>query len=100
MKKVAVVLAGMALLCGCTATQKGALVGTAAGAGLGAIIGHQSGDRDKGAAIGALLGGAGGALAGNKMGQKYFCPTCGKQYEEGTGRFCPVDGTELKPVVK
>jgi phage tail tape-measure protein len=101
MKKVALILTGAALLTGCTATQKGTLIGSAAGAGIGAIIGHQSGDRDKGAAIGALLGGAGGAVVGNKMGQKYFCPTCGRQYEEGTGsRFCPADGTELRPVIK
>ncbi|MCA9114687.1 MAG: hypothetical protein KDA79_06340 [Planctomycetaceae bacterium] len=46
-------------------TQKGAALGTAAGAGLGAIIGHQTGNRDLGALIGAGVGGVGGALVGN-----------------------------------
>lgn len=46
-------------------TQKGAAVGAAGGAGLGAIIGHQFGSTGAGAAIGALAGTAGGALAGN-----------------------------------
>lgn len=46
-------------------TQKGAALGGAGGAGLGAIIGHQFGATGAGAAIGALAGTAGGALAGN-----------------------------------
>lgn len=56
------------LLTGCqnmNRTQQGAALGTAAGAGLGAIIGHQTGNRDLGALIGAGVGGVGGAMAGN-----------------------------------
>src|SRR6185369_2563310 len=46
-------------------TQKGAVLGGAGGAGLGAIIGHQFGATGAGALIGGLAGTAGGALAGN-----------------------------------
>jgi phage tail tape-measure protein len=101
MKKFAVVLVGVAMLAGCTATQKGATFGSILGAGAGAIIGHQTGNADKGAIIGGALGAGAGAVVGNKMGQKYFCPVCGKQYEDGANmRFCPADGAELKPVQK
>jgi len=60
-------LSGMALT-GCRnldQTQNGALLGGALGAGTGAIVGHQSGNRDKGALIGGLVGAAGGGLLGN-----------------------------------
>lgn len=46
-------------------TQKGAVLGGAGGAGLGAIVGKQLGNTGAGAAIGALAGTATGALAGN-----------------------------------
>lgn len=46
-------------------TQKGAAIGAAGGAGLGAIVGKQLGNTGAGAAIGALAGTATGALAGN-----------------------------------
>ncbi len=46
-------------------TEKGAVVGGAGGAGLGAIIGHQTGNRD----LGALIGGGAGALMGGAMGK-------------------------------
>ena len=45
----------------------GAVLGTLAGAGLGAIIGHQSGETGAGAAIGAAVGGAGGYVIGNEQ---------------------------------
>ncbi|MBI3862200.1 MAG: hypothetical protein HY290_09925 [Planctomycetia bacterium] len=46
-------------------TQKGAVVGTAGGAGLGAIVGKQLGNTGAGAAIGAVTGLAAGSLIGN-----------------------------------
>ena len=46
-------------------TTAGALLGTGAGAAAGAIIGHQSGHRDKGALIGAATGALAGGLIGN-----------------------------------
>lgn len=46
-------------------TQRGAALGGAGGAGLGAVIGHQFGATGAGALIGGLAGTAGGALAGN-----------------------------------
>lgn len=45
----------------------GAVIGSLAGAGLGAIIGHQSGETGAGAAIGAAVGGAGGYVIGNEQ---------------------------------
>ena len=84
---------------GCNATQKGAAVGGVAGAGLGAIIGHQSGHTGEGAVIGGAAGAIGGAIIGNQMEQKMFCPVCGKQFDSNV-KYCPHDGTELKPVQK
>ncbi len=95
MKREIMILMLTMLVAGCTTTQKGAAIGTAAGAGIGAIIGHQSGNRDKGALIGGAAGALGGYAVGNKMEQKKFCPTCGKVFTEDK-IYCPMDGTELK----
>lgn len=92
--KKGILLISALLLAGCTTTQKGAVVGGAAGAGLGAIIGHQSGHGGEGAVIGGAVGAISGALIGEKMETK-FCPVCGKGYTAGV-QYCPVDGTELK----
>jgi uncharacterized protein YcfJ len=68
---VSVVLGG--LLLGATSSCEskagtGALVGGAAGAGIGAIIGHNShGRTGSGALIGGAVGALGGALIGNEM---------------------------------
>jgi len=48
-------------------TQKGAVVGTAAGGAMGAVIGRASGNTAMGAIIGAAVGGATGAVIGNQM---------------------------------
>jgi surface antigen len=58
-------LSASALLCGCTATEKGAGTGAMVGGGLGAVIGHQSGHGAEGALIGAALGGLTGAAIGS-----------------------------------
>lgn len=83
------------LLMGCTATQKSAAVGTAAGAGLGAIIGHQSGNRDKGALIGGAVGAAGGYAVGKTREVTKFCPVDGKEFPESY-HLCPEHGEELR----
>ena len=56
-------------LTGCdTKAGSGALIGGAAGAGLGAIIGHNShGHTAGGAVIGGAIGAIGGAIVGNEM---------------------------------
>lgn len=93
---IAVVTLGF-LVIGCataTPTQKGAVAGSAIGAGLGAIIGHQSGDTGKGALIGAAVGGLGGALIGDAMATK-FCPTCGRD-AFGDQTHCALDGALLR----
>ncbi|MES2618748.1 MAG: OmpA family protein [Bacteroidota bacterium] len=48
-------------------TQKGAVVGTAAGGGIGAVIGRASGNTALGAIIGATVGGVAGVIIGKKM---------------------------------
>lgn len=65
-----VVLSAAFLFTGCASwnkTQKGAVVGTAAGGAAGAVIGRASGNTALGAIIGASVGGASGALIGNQM---------------------------------
>ena len=79
---------------GCTMTQKGAGVGTALGAGTGAIIGHQSGHTAEGALIGGAAGAAAGALIGDSMATK-FCPDCGQSFPADV-KYCPKCGTELQ----
>ena len=53
--------------CETTPVADGAVIGTALGAGLGAIVGHQSGRQGEGALIGAGIGALGGAIAGNEV---------------------------------
>lgn len=48
-------------------TQKGAIIGTAAGGATGAVIGRVAGNTALGAVIGAAVGGVTGALIGKKM---------------------------------
>lgn len=68
------ITAAALIISGCASdnqnTMKGAGIGAAAGGALGAIIGHQSGNRGKGAAIGALLGAGIGGYAGRRMDQQ------------------------------
>jgi outer membrane lipoprotein SlyB len=63
---VGVVLAASGLGCSnMNNSQKGAVVGGAGGAALGAIVGKQLGNTGAGAAVGALTGLAAGGLVGN-----------------------------------
>ena len=64
------VLTATFLFTGCASwnkTQKGAVIGTAAGGAAGAVIGRASGNTALGAIIGAAAGGATGAVIGRKM---------------------------------
>jgi uncharacterized protein YcfJ len=70
-KKMCVALLPFVLLIvGCTAAQKGAAIGGVSGAGLGAIIGHQSGHTKEGALIGGVAGALGGALIGDAIDKR------------------------------
>ena len=51
-------------------TNTGAVIGGLGGAGVGAIIGNQSGRPLEGAAIGGALGALGGAAIGNAQDQR------------------------------
>lgn len=50
-----------------TRTQKGAVIGSAAGGTLGALIGKKAGNTAVGAIIGGAIGGTAGAFIGRKM---------------------------------
>jgi uncharacterized protein YcfJ len=116
-------MAGMVILAaaasGCenigTAAQskavQGGVLGSALGAGAGAIIGNQSDRAGEGAAIGAGLGALGGALIGHGMEESArssqqqaippatartkFCPVGGELYGEEI-KYCPNHGVELR----
>ncbi|HET7322315.1 MAG TPA: OmpA family protein [Longimicrobiaceae bacterium] len=70
---VAALLLSTAGLSGCASmnrTAKGAIIGGAGGAAVGAIIGKQVGSTAKGAIIGAAVGGAAGAIIGHRMDEQ------------------------------
>ncbi len=48
-------------------TQKGAIIGTAGGGAIGAVVGRALGNTAMGAIVGAAVGGATGAIIGRKM---------------------------------
>jgi len=65
-----VVISAAFLFTGCASwnkTQKGAVIGTAAGGAAGAVIGRASGNTALGAIIGAAVGGGAGAIIGRQM---------------------------------
>ncbi len=65
-----IVLSAAFIFTGCASwnkTQKGAVIGTAAGGTAGAVIGRTSGNTALGAIIGAAVGGASGAVIGRQM---------------------------------
>jgi outer membrane protein OmpA-like peptidoglycan-associated protein len=65
-----VILSAAIIFSGCstwTKTQKGAVVGTATGGTMGAIIGRASGNTALGAIIGAAVGGTAGSVIGHQM---------------------------------
>ena len=95
MKKIMVLqLIALVTLMGCTTTQKGATMGTIAGATVAGIVGHQTGHAAEAATIGGVIGGLGGYLIGDKIKSK-FCPISGRGYDESI-IFCPIHGVELK----
>jgi outer membrane protein OmpA-like peptidoglycan-associated protein len=69
MRTTAAMLAVSVLLpaCSMTKTQKGAVIGAAAGGAAGAVIGKKVGSTAKGAIIGAAVGGTAGAIIGRRM---------------------------------
>ena len=64
------VLGATLILSGCASmnkTQKGAVIGTAAGGATGAVVGRAAGNTALGAIIGATVGGVTGAVIGRQM---------------------------------
>ena len=69
-KNLIMTLSAILILSGCASwnkSQKGAVVGTAAGGAMGAVIGRASGNTALGAIIGAAVGSAAGAIIGHQM---------------------------------
>ena len=67
---VVLVIFASLILSGCASmnkTTKGAVIGTAAGGAMGAVIGQAAGNPALGAIIGATVGGATGAVIGHTM---------------------------------
>jgi outer membrane protein OmpA-like peptidoglycan-associated protein len=65
-----ILLSAVMILSGCASmnkTQKGAVVGTAAGGAMGAVVGRAAGNTALGTIIGAAVGGAAGAVIGHEM---------------------------------
>ena len=75
-------------------TVQGATLGTALGAGAGAIIGNQSGHAGAGTALGAGLGGLAGGLVAHGMEEQQRPPQQQSQLspEPGKTKFCPIGG--------
>jgi len=61
---VAIIIAGCKSM---NKTTKGAIIGTAGGGAIGAVVGKVAGNTALGAVIGAAVGGATGAVIGHKM---------------------------------
>lgn len=66
-----VLMAGVLIFTGCESEAgKGATLGSLAGAGIGAIVGHQSGRTAEGALIGGAVGGGAGYMIGSERDKK------------------------------
>ena len=76
-------IAATALLLGCTATEQGVGIGAASGAGIGAIIGHQSGETGEGAVVGAAAGALIGGLIGHQSDKEQQARERQNAYEQG-----------------
>ncbi|MBN2763490.1 MAG: OmpA family protein [Bacteroidales bacterium] len=67
---IIMIISSVLILSGCASwnkSQKGAVVGTAAGGAMGAVIGRAAGNTALGAIIGAAVGGGAGAIIGHQM---------------------------------
>ena len=68
-----VLVAAMLVSAACASAsrkEKGAVIGTVAGATVGGIIGNNTGSTARGAIIGAVVGGTAGAVIGHQMDQQ------------------------------
>mgnify|MGYP000241756754 CR=1 FL=1 len=83
MRTVLALITLVSVFAGCTATEQGAVIGGASGAGLGAIIGHQSGNRGEGAAIGAAAGALMGGLVGHQIDKDKQAQAREQAYRQG-----------------
>jgi len=70
MKNITIIMLILAVFfagCKTTRTQRGAMIGTGAGAVAGAMIGKAAGNTAVGAVVGAAVGGVAGTIIGKKM---------------------------------
>lgn len=78
MHKTFLAMACLGVLAGCTATERGAVIGGTTGAVIGGVVTRDAG----GALIGGVLGAAAGALIGraSERGQCYYRDRYGRRY--------------------
>ncbi len=79
MKQILISLGALALVAGCTATERGAAVGGVTGAAVGAAVAD---DTVTGAVVGGAVGAAAGALIGqaSEPGKCYYRDQWGRRY--------------------
>ncbi len=81
---IAALCLGLVFIAACESQAgKGAGIGGLAGAGIGAIIGHQSGNTAEGALIGGAIGAGGGYMIGNEQDKKKTKAEIDQLREEG-----------------
>ncbi|MGB3388348.1 MAG: glycine zipper domain-containing protein [Pseudaminobacter sp.] len=78
MRNILFAIAAMAILTGCSQTEKGAVIGGLGGAAVGGAISGDAG----GAIVGGALGATAGALIGsaNEPGRCYYRDSRGRRY--------------------
>ena len=106
------ILAVSITACASTKSEKGAMIGGAAGAVIGGVIGKEAGNTAAGVILGAVVGGAAGAIIGDYMDEQAEAleeELEGAEVErvgEGikitfrSGLLFDVDRAELRPVSK
>lgn len=79
MKRILFSMGLLAMVAGCTATERGATIGGATGAAVGAAVAD---DTLTGAVVGGAVGAAAGALIGqaSEPGQCYYRDQYGRRY--------------------
>jgi hypothetical protein len=85
MKKLVLALALIMPIAACTPTEKGAVIGGASGAAIGAAV---AGNSTEGAIVGGAIGAVAGALIGKSTERRGYC-----EYRDRRGRVyvdrCP-----------
>lgn len=79
-------------MAGCATVEQSTIAGVLLGAGLGGVIGHQSGNAVEGAIIGAIVGGVAGYLVGNARTER----VANAQETNQANGYRAVEGLQVK----